>query len=166
MKKILTLFTLVLVSSVSLAVSVYKTPSFIVTYSDDGANALAINYIGIGTLSPVYVGTSRTFTVNVINKRIANFQPNIKVNIRHKHSSIGGDGGLTQIEYHDSPDFMVGQGCEGILPIGATCTIQVTFTPLLPDPYDGSIQSTKWESLRLFDGDFVKKEFSLTGWYR
>jgi len=166
MKKFIASLFLLLIIPVTFAASVYKTPRFIVTYTDDGTTFRAINFIGIGVLSPVYVDTTRTFTVNIINKRISNFKPNIMVNVRHQHANIGGDGGLIYIEYHDSPDFAVVSGCDGILPIGATCSITVTFTPVKPETYDGSIQSTQTESLRLYDGYFSIEEFTLTGWQR
>lgn len=165
----LKIFFVIILCSLTLSVSaatIYKIPAFVVTYIDDGRTGRAINYIGIGMPVPVKIGSSRTLTINIKNNRLRDFQPNILINIRHQHASIGGDGGIVDVEYHDSPDYIVGNGCEGTLPIGATCSIVVTFTPVAPPGYDGGIQSTAWETLRVFDGYYVMKEFSLVGWYQ
>jgi len=164
MKKLIVI-VLVLLSTAAFAVTRYKTPDYIVTYVDNGLT-LSANGGSVTAGLPQFVryGESRTITLNIINKKLGNFYPNVKANIKHQHGGVGTDGGIVYIEYHDSPDFVVGSGCDGLLPIGSTCSVDITFTSVAPDVIDGTPTATTNETLRLFNGGLILKEYNLTGY--
>ncbi|MBI3563005.1 MAG: hypothetical protein HY080_14940 [Gammaproteobacteria bacterium] len=111
------------------AAAVYRGPATSLYYIDDGIEYSVLNIVRTA-ITPY--GTSHTLQVILKNNRVANYVPELAVKIVVK--------GLYSNQYYDSPDFSI-TGCGQWLPVGQTCTADLTYTPITPDVIDGVVHA-------------------------